>query len=174
MKKFVALFLTVALSLSSTSFASASYAVAQAVDVGFQDISTLFFFQEITGEVDASAMVVASLAQLIQSKTYENWAIDTESPAFICNLKGHSSLYFRIFYKAKHGGYLWANVSEDSSYCRTIIPSDSKLDQDAFFNTGDPYETPEQMTAYLDARGYTYYTVSPEALAEAQASLEAN
>ena len=44
----------------------------------------------------------------------------------------------------------------------------------SFLSVADPYETPEQMTAYLDAQGYTYYTVSPEALAEAQASLEAN
>lgn len=181
MKKFVALFLAVVLSLSSASSSFAQYSSKGTVDVGFQNISTISFFKEITSGADTQALIIASMAQLLKEQqtrtTYWQgfFQLDTTSPAYFCTLKGYSTLYFDVIYKSSYlGCYIILNVSDDQTYYYTIIPSDSIGGTDSFFAITDPYETPEQITAYLDAQGYTYYTVSPEALAEAQASLESN
>ena len=181
MKKFVALFLAAILSLSSVSFASAQYSAKGTVDVGFQNISTLSFFKEITDGADVQALIIASVAQLMKEQQNSSeygqgfFQLDTESPAYFCTLKGYNTLYFTVIYKSSYlGCYIISNVTDEQTHYYTIIPSDLLSRMDSFFAIGDPYETPEQMTAYLDTLGYPYYTVSPESLAEAQAALNDN
>ena len=149
--------------------------------LAFKTSRPSLFFKEITDGADVQALIIASVAQLMKEQQNSSeygqgfFQLDTESPAYFCTLKGYNTLYFTVIYKSSYlGCYIISNVTDKQTHYYAIIPSDSLSRMDSFFAIGDPYETPEQITAYLDTLGYPYYTVSPEALAEAQAALEAN
>jgi hypothetical protein len=181
MKKFVAMLLAVALSLSSMPFAFAQSSSQGTENVGFQNIADVSFFKEITSGTDAQALIIVSLAKLLKEQQNSSeygqgfYQLDTESPAYFRSFKGYNTTYFNVIYRSSYlGCYLLLNVSDDQTSYFTITPSDFIGWKDSFFAIGDPYETPEQITAYLDSQGYPYDTISPETLAEVQASLESN
>lgn len=175
MKKFVALLLALTLSLSTFSFASAQYSKIESFEFNSQDVLTFSLFRKVIDVPKVQALFVVSVSQYLadQSNPYKgihtsHLKLDESSPAFV--LPYFAQIY--IYYKSReYESYLFMKVSDNAIESYVIVPDGSKYPVDFFLNTGDSYETPEQMTACLDAQGYTYYTVTPESLAEAMTAL---
>lgn len=175
-----------------TPLVSSAFAVGfNTYDLDISPSNTVTFAMIVTAleTPDFQAPFVASVANTLLSSVSSNFKLDTSAPAFIRaeqeKRDGDSvySAYIYVYFRFldawdKPRSYAYVYFPGIDRFNTSMVLFDNDVYANAgtakFLSVGNPYETPEQMTAYLDSQDYTYYTVPPEALAEAQAALEAN
>lgn len=163
------------------------------LDFSLNDAVTFRMVEKLLEDPELQALFVKAVAWQVLDETISNryGNLDTSAPAYIYVDRTEASVAYRgheyidVYYRYCVGksltpvSYVFVRIYDpiiEGEGAHTTITAFSDFNYFAgeFLSVADPYETPEQMTAYLDSRGYVYYTVSPEALAEAQAALEAN
>ena len=191
--RIVALVLVASCLSSVVTSAFAIGFVTSDLNFSLNDIVTFRMVEKSLEDPELQALFVAAVAQQVSENVgvYVFGNLDTSVPAYLyvhpeeasgqySKIIAFVDIYCRSFVDSPStpNPYVFIRIYDSTTISPRITAFSNSLSPNSsaanFLSVTDPYETPEQMTAYLDARGYTYYTVSPEALAEAQASLEAN
>lgn len=191
--KIIALVLVVSCLSSVTTSAFATGFRTFDLDFSLNDTVTFRMVEKSLEDPELQALFVKAVARQVLNETssYGYGNLDTSVPAYIYVDRTEASVinigheYIDVYYRYCIGksltpdSYVFVRIYNPvikGEYANTIITAFSNVNYIAgdFLSVSDPYETPEQMTAYLDTLGYPYYTVSPESLAEAQAALNDN
>lgn len=180
--KIVVLMLLVTCLLTTSVPALATEIYTGNLDCTFQSLITFPILAKALENPEVQTSFVISIETFLK-ESRAGLLLNEESPVYLRLDEENEeiNIYFSNLFR---GNYVLLNITNKSS--SYLVNNKYKYDEHgeeyetdtnvfvSFLSVADPYETPEQMTAYLDAQDYTYYTVSPEALTEAQASLEAN
>ncbi len=158
MKKFVAFLMVAALFISVLNVAS-SDSNFLVFDSGLSDFTTDPIFEKGLDNKEAQAALVVLVSQFMEEKV-TNLVRNNSSTAYVMvsqgeNAEGEQFTNVLIFYACSLGVYL----------CVTVLEEDTLFMESAL---EDKYSVIDS----LDTSGCSYYTISPEALDEAQATLE--
>lgn len=191
--RIIALVLVVScLSFVATSASAVGFTTSD-LNLSLIDTVTFRMVEKSLEDPELQALFVAAVAQQVFKETerYVLGNLDTSVPAYIyvhpeeasgqySKIIAFVDVYYRcvVDSSSTSNSYVFIRFYDSTTLSTKITAFSNSISSNSatadFLSVADPYETPEQITAYLDAQGYTYYTVSPEALAEAQASLESN
>lgn len=180
--KIIALVLVVSCLSSVTTSAFATGFVTFDLDFSLNETVTFRMVEKSLEDPELQALFVKAVARQVFNETtrYSYGNLDTSVPAYIyvysteASASSYYSTHIDVYYRYCIGksltpdSYVFIRIDNPTiqGASTTITAfSDKNYFAGDFLSVSAPYETPEQMTAFLDAQGYTYYTVSPEALA---------